>query len=228
MLSFLRLLRSCILTVFLFYATSSYFIVALKLFNQQRSAGFPEQSFQTLVFLKAVFFPLCIFISFLVNFSDDNVLLSLNGPQSDHGCALKSSTKRCDDSCVQIVDQKLNSFSVSKIILTSIISLLEVLTFSFICWFNGLSVNDKDSFSGIVKVCCKIVGLQLLKRLYSKRNVVQKVTHINSLSDPILSSGCTVVTSGRRYCAPLTKTNQFSHSLLLNVRSSFMPLPLTG
>lgn len=93
-----------ILTAFLFYATSSYFIVALKLFNRQRLAGFPEQSFQSLVLLKAVFFPFCLFISFLVNFSDDTVLLSLNGPQSDHGCALKSSTKQCDDCCVQIVD----------------------------------------------------------------------------------------------------------------------------
>lgn len=121
--------------------------------------------------------------------------------------------------------QKLNSFSVSKIILTSIISLLKVLTFSFICWFNGLSANDKDSFNGIVKGCCRIVGLQLLKRFYSKGNMVQKVTHIISRSDPVLSSGCIVVTSERRYCAPLTKTN---HSLLINVRASFMLLPLTG
>lgn len=65
-----------ILTVFLFYATSSHFIVALKLFNPQLSAGFPEVSFQTLVLLKVVFFPLCLFIGFLVKFPNDTRLLS--------------------------------------------------------------------------------------------------------------------------------------------------------
>lgn len=36
-----------------------------------------------------------------------------------------------------------------------------LLRFSFINWFNGLSVKDKKNLSDIVKVCSKITGTQL-------------------------------------------------------------------
>lgn len=79
LVSFLRLLWSCTLIFWL----STYFmlphhilLLLLNIFNPQLSAGFPELSFQTLVLLKAVFFPLCLFIGFLVKFSDDTHLLS--------------------------------------------------------------------------------------------------------------------------------------------------------
>ncbi len=58
--------------------------------------------------------------------------------------------------------QKLNSFNVCKSVLCvfyhSFIGSL--LTFSFICWYNGLSVKDRNSLCHIVNVCSKIIGVQ--------------------------------------------------------------------
>ena len=54
--------------------------------------------------------------------------------------------------------RKLNSFNVCDTILCNFYhSFIEsLLTFSFICWFNGLSVKEKNSLNTIVKVCSNI------------------------------------------------------------------------
>jgi hypothetical protein len=56
--------------------------------------------------------------------------------------------------------RKLNSFSVSPVILCRFYqSFIEsLISFSFICWFRSLSVHDKNSLTGIVNLCSKIIG----------------------------------------------------------------------
>ena len=39
-------------------------------------------------------------------------------------------------------------------------SIESLLTFSFICWFSGLTIKDKNSLYSIVKVCSKITGVK--------------------------------------------------------------------
>lgn len=57
--------------------------------------------------------------------------------------------------------RKLNSFNVNKTILQNFYgSFIESLvTFSFICWFKGLSLKDKNKLYSIVKRCSKITGV---------------------------------------------------------------------
>lgn len=54
----------------------------------------------------------------------------------------------------------LNSCCVFKVILSNFYHSFKE-TFSFVCWFNGLSVKDKNSLNSIIKVCSKITGVQL-------------------------------------------------------------------
>lgn len=125
--------------------------------------------------------------------------------------------------------RKLNSFCVCDTILCNFYqSFIEsLLTFSFICWFNGLSVKDKNSLNGIVKVCSKIIGAQQRDLCYLwEKQVAQKAKGIISQSDHVLSSEFTVMPSGRRYKVPLRRTNRYSKSFvpsairLLNTGSS--------
>ncbi len=73
--------------------------------------------------------------------------------------------------------RKINSFGVSKSILCTVyLSYIEsLLTFSFICWFNNLTVRDRNCLNNIVKVCSKIIGMKMpdLNSLKEKR-VLQK------------------------------------------------------
>ncbi len=113
--------------------------------------------------------------------------------------------------------RKLNSFNVSKSILCSFYhSFIEsLLTFSFICWFYGLSVKEKNNLSSIVKSCSKIIGLQLtdLSSLWKKR-AVQKARQIMGHPDHILSQEFRLMPSGRRYLAPPRKTNRYASSFI--------------
>ena len=54
----------------------------------------------------------------------------------------------------------LNSFSVSPVILCRFYqSFIEsLLTYSFICWFNNLSLRDRNSLNSVVRICAKIIG----------------------------------------------------------------------
>ncbi len=95
--------------------------------------------------------------------------------------------------------RKLNSFNVcNKILCMFYQTFIEsILTFSFICWFGGLSVKDKNSLFSIVKVCSKIIGVQQrdLNSLW-ERQVVQKAKGIVSQHSHILSSEFTKMPSG--------------------------------
>ncbi len=113
--------------------------------------------------------------------------------------------------------RKLNSFSVSEGILSCFYhSFIEsLLTFSFICWYNGLAVKERNSLNQIVKVCSKIIGVQLkdLGSLWKER-VVQKARGIMDQPGHILSSDFSLMPSGRRYLAPPRKTNRYSNSFI--------------
>lgn len=58
--------------------------------------------------------------------------------------------------------RKLRSFNVCDTILCNFYrsSIESLLTFSFICWFNGLSMKEKNSLNTVVKICSKIIGVQ--------------------------------------------------------------------
>ena len=103
-----------------------------------------------------------------------------------------------------------------------------LLTFSSVCWlFNRLSIKDKNSLNSIVKVCSKIIGVKQrdLCSLWENQ-VIKKAKSILSQPDHVLSSQFTVMPSGRRYHAPLRRTNRYSKSFipsairLLNADSS--------
>lgn len=77
-----------------------------------------------------------------------------------------------------------------------------LLTFSFICWFYGLSVREKNCLSSIIKVCSKIIGIQLTDSLTSsiwKKQVIQKARKVISHPDHILGQEFCLMPSGRRY-----------------------------
>lgn len=113
--------------------------------------------------------------------------------------------------------RKLNSFDVSRHILRTFYqSFIEsLLTFSFICWFGGLSVKDKKCLNDIIRVCSKITGVQL-KDLCSlwKIRVVQKADRILSHPNHILSNDFKIMPSGRRYYVPARKTNRYANSFI--------------
>ena len=73
--------------------------------------------------------------------------------------------------------RKLNSFNVDKVMLSLFYkSFIEsVLTFSFIAWYGGISLRDKNNLSHIVKVAGKLIGCPQvsLLNIYEKqvRNV---------------------------------------------------------
>ncbi|KAJ0066452.1 hypothetical protein NL108_013223 [Boleophthalmus pectinirostris] len=113
--------------------------------------------------------------------------------------------------------RKLSSFNVSSNILNNFYhSYIEsLMTFSFICWFYGLSVKDKNSLNQIVKVCSKISGVQMedLASVWRHR-VLQKTKAILSQPNHVLHSQFMKMPSGRRYVTPQQKTNRYAKSFI--------------
>ena len=113
--------------------------------------------------------------------------------------------------------RRLNSFNVRKETMCMFYqSFIEsILTFSFICWFGGLSIKDKNCLYNIVKVCSKIIGIRQrdLSSLW-ERQVIKRARGIISQPDHGLSSDFVLMPSGRRFAAPLVKTNRRAKSFL--------------
>ena len=113
--------------------------------------------------------------------------------------------------------RRLNSFNVCKETMCMFYqSFIEsILTFSFICWFGGLSIKDKNCLYNIVKVCSKIIGIRQrdLSSLW-ERKVIKRAQGIISQPDHVLSSDFVLMPSGRRFAAPLVKTNRRAKSFL--------------
>ena len=113
--------------------------------------------------------------------------------------------------------RKLSSFNVCDTILCNLYhSFIEsLLTFSFICWFSGLSVKEKNSLNTTVKVCSKIIGIQQrnLGRIWEKQ-AAEKAKRIISQPDHIMSTEFLLLPSGRRYKVPRSKSNRFAKSFI--------------
>lgn len=101
--------------------------------------------------------------------------------------------------------RKLNSFNVSKPISSVFYrSFIEsLLTFSFISWFHGLSVKNKNTLSSIVGTCARVMDVQTtdLHSLWS-RQVLHKAKSIIAHSDHVLTHRFVLMPSGRRYLTP--------------------------
>ena len=113
--------------------------------------------------------------------------------------------------------RKLNSFSVAEKILSNFYcSFIEsLLTFSSVCWFNSLSMKDRNSLNNIVNVCSKIIGAKQrpLCSLW-EHQVRQKAKSILSQPDHVLSGQFSLMPSGRRYRVPVWRTGRYSRSFI--------------
>jgi hypothetical protein len=113
--------------------------------------------------------------------------------------------------------RKLNSFSVSSVILTRFYqSFIEsLLTFSFVCWFNNLSVKDRNSLVSIVNISSKIIGeRQRDLGSFCDRQIIRKAASIMSIPDHVLAKEFSLLPSNRRYAQPASKTNRRSKSFV--------------
>ena len=95
-----------------------------------------------------------------------------------------------------------------------------ILTFSFICWFGGLSVQNKNVLGRVVNVCGKVVGekMKSLNELYECR-VVKKARNIQNDATHILARNYDVLPSGRRLRVPRFST--------VRGRKSFVPMSVS-
>jgi hypothetical protein len=86
--------------------------------------------------------------------------------------------------------RKLNSFSVSSVILTRFCqSFIEsLLTFSFVCWFNNVSVKDRNSLVSFVNISSKIIGeRQRDLGSFCDRQTIRKAASIMSIPEHVLA-----------------------------------------
>ncbi len=108
--------------------------------------------------------------------------------------------------------RKLSSFHVRERILTNFYcSFIEsLLTFSFICWFNSLSIKDKNRLHSIVKTCSKIIGVKQrdLGSLWESqvvrkaRNIISQPLHVLFPKFSLSPSGCPYPSlSGQQLCS---------------------------
>ena len=98
--------------------------------------------------------------------------------------------------------QKLRSIGVNANILGNFYRcfIQSVLTFGFLCWYAGLSVENKNVLERMVKVCGKIVGeRQVSLNVLYEVQAVQKASAIEKDVEHILSKYFEKLPSGRRY-----------------------------
>ena len=112
--------------------------------------------------------------------------------------------------------RKLESFSINETILSLFYkSFIEsVITFSFICWFQNLSLKHKNSIEKMVILSSKIIGAPQRSILsFYKQQCLRKARSILN-SDHILTSEFQMLPSGRRFRCPISKTNRFKNSFI--------------
>ncbi len=85
--------------------------------------------------------------------------------------------------------RKLCSFYVDSTFMKMFYSccIESVISFSFVCWYGSLNVNNINRLQGIVKVCGKIVGttLNYLNDLYKVRILKKAELIMNDPSHPL-------------------------------------------
>lgn len=112
--------------------------------------------------------------------------------------------------------RKLNSFHIDctllKLFYKSVV--LSVFTFSCICWWNNLSVANKNKLERIRKAAQRVVGLDLdnLNSVYCGK-VLKKVNGMLEMEHPLSDELCWL-RSGRRLLACKCKTNRYRDSFL--------------
>ena len=113
--------------------------------------------------------------------------------------------------------QKLRNLDVNTFILKTFYrSFIEsILTFSFICWYTSLSMEDKKKVDRVVNVCGKIVGesQESLSVLYQKR-CLQKAKCIISDDTHALNPKFDLLPSGRRYREPFFRLKRTKNSFI--------------
>ena len=98
--------------------------------------------------------------------------------------------------------QKLRSIGVNSLILQNFYRCFieSILTFGFLCWYGGLSEQNRNVLKKVVKVCAKIAGIEMksLDELYKDR-VVKKGTTVVRDPSHNLCECFQLLPSGRRY-----------------------------
>ncbi len=108
--------------------------------------------------------------------------------------------------------QKLRSFNVVTIFMRMFCSCFteSVLTYFFICWFGSLTLKNRNSLEGIVRMCSIMADTNPndLSHVYKVR-ATKKIQWI--LADPshLLFSESRLLPSGRRYNLPRCRTNRW-------------------
>ena len=112
----------------------------------------------------------------------------------------------------------LRNFSVDKTIMSLFYRtfIQSILSFNFLCWYEGLSLRNKNKLSKIVAIANKIAGtyFESISNIY-ERQTVKKVNKIIMDSSHPFSSYYEPLPSGRRLRLPSFRTNR--------ARSSFIP-----
>ena len=107
--------------------------------------------------------------------------------------------------------RKLNSFSVSKGILTLFYkSFIEtILCFSFICWYYNINIKSRASLQTIVRTCSKVIGEpQRTLSEFCNQQILRKSALIITDKNHALNELFEFLPSGRRYRYPNCKTNR--------------------
>ena len=107
--------------------------------------------------------------------------------------------------------RKLRSFMVDRQILSLFYkSYIEsVISFSFICWYQNLSVKNKTSLDRIVSLSSKLIGIpQRSLSTFHNQQVLRKARSILLSSDHILSAEFDTLPSGRRFRYPACRSNR--------------------
>ena len=133
------------------------------------------------------------------------------GTVIDNKLAFDSNTviinKKCQSRIYLL--QKLRNLNVNKSVMQMFYRCFieSVLTFSFLAWYGSLNVKNKNVLERVVKVCSKIVGVNLksLNVLFESR-ALKKGRKIANDCDHILSEEFDLLPSGRRYHVPKTCT----------------------
>ena len=113
--------------------------------------------------------------------------------------------------------RKLKSFSVNTIILSRFYqSFIEsLLCFSFVCWFNSLSVHNRNSLNSIVNVCSKIIGdRQRDLNTFCDQQTLRRAASIISMPHHALTEEFILMHSKERFQMPLCKTNRYLKSFV--------------
>ena len=78
-----------------------------------------------------------------------------------------------------------------------------MISFSFICWFNNLSVKNRNKQENIVKLSSKIINSQQRSLgQFCSNQVNKKALEIINDKNHILNNGFELMQSGRRYRLP--------------------------